>query len=971
MARIDQFPSIDPKYCSHLAQQLEKKIDRQISSIHIHCTDKPDHDTFYSYAKMHGEKAAGQEMSYRMWRYHAGTLNWDDIAQHVSIDPAGTIWIGRDWNKRPASIRTQNGDERRGPFMIEMIGLFDAGKDRFVGGQRRAVFALIAGVQDAWGLSDNDIVFHNDHTDAKTCPGNTIDRETFLKGLAEWKQDNPAAKPTTPTGSDAGAPLSESQLDTARTVIDEDTKAEVEAVIEAAQARWKAVEGTGTRGIGDNPGEELPGCSALGPEPEERSFHGAGDRGWLTGKSNQIAASDFRRLRKHVVMLEGGLLREEPYLGEELRRIDEIKADLTQWIDDLHPSVTPRILLWAHGGLNPVDGAMAYAHDMHDWWMKHDIYPIYFIWDTGFLSTITQVLTSAIRDAFAGERGIDFNPLPDRDVEAIVRKIGGPFWTTTKNSAERASSGMAPGGGAHHLARMLESLFADPRARKPELHAAGHSAGAVFHGHLVEKLKTSNLTLDSLTLLAPACTTTLFKRQIAPLIGAGKTIRRCRVFNLHRGAENSDPTVPVYGRSLLYLVSNGFERAEGVPLLGLEESVNRDPEMRKIFGLDGQEPLAEMLLTPIDGGGDDPDRQSTAEVHGAFDNDHATLRSILHTIAPKLDPDDVGNPDIEQDTIERGGGGGTLFPPIETQIAEFLPASPPPSPAGGAAAGIAKPLEAAQLVRWKGRKRALCIGIDAYIGISPLRGCKNDVRLWRELFDRAGFDVTKLVDNQTRGQAIHRAMREAIEATGPGDILAIHYSGHGTRVPDLDGDEKDHQDEALVPVDGVSEADFLVDDDRLLLLDGLHRDAHCTLFFDCCHSHTSTRLAEKRMDYAEGYSERFIELSPATKAAYKRNRAAMRGRGRSRQHRDEGSMNHVLFSACRESQTAKESGGNGWFSLVATDLIGQGKHLTNDALHKAIGQAFQKRGYSARDQTPMLDGPFDLKEAPLLGGAFG
>lgn len=962
MARKDQFPSIDPNYCSYLAQKLRKKIDRQISSIHIHCTDKPDHDTFYSYAKMHGGKAAGQEMSRRMWSYHANTLNWDDIAQHVSIDPEGLIWIGRNWDKRPASSRSQNGNDKRGPFMIEMIGLFDAGKDRFAGEQRDAVFALIAGVQDAWDLADNDIIFHNELTDRKTCPGTAINRGNFLEGLAEWKRDNPAVTPTTPTDNNPAAPLPANQTEPTKPQVDDDTKAEVKAVIKAAQARWEAVEDGRTRGIGSNPGEELPGCSAVGPGAEERSSGVTGERSWLTGKSDQIKASDFRRLRKHVVMLEEGLLRKEPYLGEELRWIEEIKTDLTQWVNDLHPNVTPRIMLWAHGGLNPVDGAMTYAHEMHGWWMEHNIYPIYFVWDTGLLSTITQVLTNAIRDAFGGERGVSFNPLPDRDVEAIVRKIGGPFWTTTKNSAERASSGMAPGGGADHLARMLEGLFADLVSRKPELHAAGHSAGAVFHGHFVEKLKACNLTLDSMTLLAPACTTTLFKKQIAPLIGADKTIRRCRVFNLHRGVENSDPTVPVYGRSLLYLVSNGFERKEGVPLLGLEESVNRDPEMRNIFGLDGQEPLAELLLTPIDGGGDEPERQSKAKVHGAFDNDHATLRSILHTIAPELDPADVDNPSITEDDVKRGGGG-SLFTPIETQIAEFLPTSPSPPPAGGAA----KPIEAAQLLRWKGRKRALCIGIDEYIGITPLKGCKNDVRLWRDLFDQAGFDVRELVDHQTRGQEIHRKMREAIEATGPGDILAIHYSGHGTRVPDLDGDEKDLQDEALVPVDGVSEADFLVDDDRLLLLDGLHRDAHCTLFFDCCHSHTSTRLAEKRMDH----TERFIELSSATKAAYKRNRSFMRGRGRSLQHRDEGSMNHVLFSGCRESQTAKESGGNGWFSLVATDLIGRGKHLTNDALHKAIGQEFQKRGYSARDQTPMLDGPFDLKEAPLLGGAFG
>jgi hypothetical protein len=45
-----------------------------------------------------------------------------------------------------------------------------------------------------------------------------------------------------------------------------------------------------------------------------------------------------------------------------------------------------------------------------------------------------------------------------------------------------------------------------------------------------------------------------------------------------------------------------------------------------------------------------------------------------------------------------------------------------------------------------------------------------------------------------------------------GDVVFIHYSGHGGRVKDLDGDEDDGYDETLIPVDFKSAGQILDDD---------------------------------------------------------------------------------------------------------------------------------------------------------------
>jgi hypothetical protein len=45
--------------------------------------------------------------------------------------PQGGLWTGRNWNLAPASATGHNGTAGEGPFMIEMVGDFDAGQDPF------------------------------------------------------------------------------------------------------------------------------------------------------------------------------------------------------------------------------------------------------------------------------------------------------------------------------------------------------------------------------------------------------------------------------------------------------------------------------------------------------------------------------------------------------------------------------------------------------------------------------------------------------------------------------------------------------------------------------------------------------------------------------------------------------------------------------------------------------------------------
>lgn len=110
-----------------------------------------------------------------------------------------------------------------------------------------------------------------------------------------------------------------------------------------------------------------------------------------------------------------------------------------------------------------------------------------------------------------------------------------------------------------------------------------------------------------------------------------------------------------------------------------------------------------------------------------------------------------------------------------------------------------------------GKKRAVLIGCNYAGSKIELRGCVNDVRRMHTcLVDRFGFshdDITVLVDSdhscvQPTGKNIRRAIMNMVRSAQEGDVMFIHYSGHGTRLPAETGQPDDTGfDECIVPCD--------------------------------------------------------------------------------------------------------------------------------------------------------------------------
>ena len=140
------------------------------------------------------------------------------------------------------------------------------------------------------------------------------------------------------------------------------------------------------------------------------------------------------------------------------------------------------LVIWAHGGLVDKAAGLGIAHLQVEWWKTNGCFPVHFVWETGF----AESLWDAIKDNLPfGGRAI--GDLLDTLVEQAVRAIPAsePTWRAMKTNAELASTPET--GGAWYFAQKLAEFVAG-HPGEVTVHAAGHSAGSIFHTHLLPRL---------------------------------------------------------------------------------------------------------------------------------------------------------------------------------------------------------------------------------------------------------------------------------------------------------------------------------------------------------------------------------------------------------------------------------------------------------------------------------------------------
>lgn len=147
-----------------------------------------------------------------------------------------------------------------------------------------------------------------------------------------------------------------------------------------------------------------------------------------------------------------------------------------------------------------------------------------------------------------------------------------------------------------------------------------------------------------------------------------------------------------------------------------------------------------------------------------------------------------------------------------------------------------------------GARKAVCIGINDYPGTNAdLAGCVNDAKDWAKTLKGRGYAVETIFDREATREAMLKVMRYTLTNANAGDRVVFTYSGHGTWVPDENGDEKDYRDEALCPHD-IRTAGPILDDELFDVFTDRERGVKVVLISDSCHSGTLARFAAAEGD---------------------------------------------------------------------------------------------------------------------------
>lgn len=270
-------------------------------------------------------------------------------------------------------------------------------------------------------------------------------------------------------------------------------------------------------------------------------------------------------------------------------------------------------------------------------------------------------------------------------------------------------------------------------------------------------------------------------------------------------------------------------------------------------------------------------------------------------------------------------------------------------------------------------KKAVLIGVNRYrVPGNDLRGCVPDVKNMAELLQqRYEFDpddISLITDFKATKEAIETAVTGLVRGARRGDVLLLHYSGHGSNVPDDDGDESDERDEILCPTD-LDWNDPLRDDWLRSVFDGLADGVSLTVITDSCHSGTVTRALEPP---DAPVIERYLP-SPWDLAAAESGRGLAGPTRGTRRHKPAADVVHVdipevLISGCRADQTSADAAIAGGFAGALTynlvEAVTESRTpLSYRELHDQTCAKLKRGRY---EQVPQLEGSEARLEQPFL-----
>lgn len=221
-------------------------------------------------------------------------------------------------------------------------------------------------------------------------------------------------------------------------------------------------------------------------------------------------------------------------------------------------------------------------------------------------------------------------------------------------------------------------------------------------------------------------------------------------------------------------------------------------------------------------------------------------------------------------------------------------------------------------------KRAFLVGISEYSSTpqssddiwSNIHGA-NDVELLSQTLKKQEFIIKKLINKAATAQQIRKELAKFVSTCNSGDIVYLHFSCHGQPVEDLNGDEKDGWDEALVPINAqkvykkgkYAGENHIIDDELNDYLRSLRTKVGTKGFvyvvIDACHAGSSYRGDEEEDSVIIRGTNKGFSISN------KQYTPRIDKRGKIKIEKNASMANICILEACRSYQVNSEIRENG------------------------------------------------------------